>query len=50
MTIYPAYHIYNVQLTENVFKRNLFISKLSSAAPIYWAQILNNNEHKTDYK
>ncbi len=33
MTIDPAHHIYNIQLTENVFEWNLFISKFSSAAP-----------------
>ena len=34
MTIDPTHHIYNIQLTKNVFKWNLFISKFSSAAPI----------------
>ncbi len=34
MTIDPTHHIYNIQLTENVFQWNLFISKFSSAAPI----------------
>ncbi len=33
MTIDPAHHIYNIQLTENVFEWNLFISKFSSADP-----------------
>jgi hypothetical protein len=33
MTIYPAHHTYNIQLTENVFQSNLFASKLSIAAP-----------------
>ncbi len=35
MTIDPAHHVYNIQLTENVFQWNLFISKFSSAAPIH---------------
>ncbi len=34
MTIDPAHHIYKIQLNENVFLWNLFISKFSSAAPI----------------
>ncbi len=33
MTIYPAHHTYNIQLSENVFQSNLFISKFSIAAP-----------------
>jgi len=31
MTIYPARHIYNIQLTENVFQRKKNLSKFSSA-------------------
>ncbi len=34
MIIDPAHHIYNIQLAENVFQGNLFLSKFSSAAPI----------------
>ncbi len=33
ITIDPAHHIYNIQLAENAFQWNLFISKFSSAAP-----------------
>ena len=33
MTINPTHHIYNIQLIENVFRWNLFISKFSIAAP-----------------
>ncbi len=33
MTIYPAHHIYNIQLTENVFQSNLLVLQFSIAAP-----------------
>jgi hypothetical protein len=33
MTIDPAHHIYNIQLTKKLFSWNLLISKFSSAAP-----------------
>jgi hypothetical protein len=35
MTIDTTLHIYNIQLTKNVRRWNLFISKFSSAVPIY---------------
>ncbi len=35
MTIDPAHHIYSIKIIENLFQWNLFISKFSSAAPIY---------------
>jgi hypothetical protein len=36
MTIDQAHHIYNIQLTENVFQYNLFLSTFSTAAPTFW--------------
>ncbi len=34
MTIDPAHHIYSIQLTENVFQWNLFISNISGAGMV----------------
>jgi hypothetical protein len=34
ITFDQVHHIYNIQFTENEFKRNVFLSTFSSAAPV----------------